>query len=212
MTLIAQQPHHPLLPERDGAAVSSSSLRPQSSLGALTVTVVAPPQAVKLTEVHIRWNPASLVGLRRLTASLAEQASVSRTRAGTLRLGVGGLEGCRRALTAGGREGGGRGEERWIGGKRGYEGGKRGGGSRVDGGRDGVRDVGRQAEERGGVGQRTWGRRHGGEGERGERVNREFNYGLQDVNAGLATSGLKGAKRAGMDIGEERQREGEIRT
>lgn len=76
------------------------SLGSQSSLGALAVAVVTSPQAVKLTEVHVRRYPARLVGLSRLAASLAEQAAISRAGAGALRLGVGGLEGGRGALTA----------------------------------------------------------------------------------------------------------------
>lgn len=53
------------------------SLRSQASLHALAIAMVAPPQSVKLTEVHVGWDPARLVRLRRLTPSLAEQASIS---------------------------------------------------------------------------------------------------------------------------------------
>lgn len=73
----------------------------------------------------------------------------------------------------------------------------------------GVRMVGRQTKERSGEMERTGRRRGGrkreeggGEGERrkggeGEkRGKREFNYGLQDVDGGLAGSGVKRAKGA----------------
>ena len=174
--------------------------------------MVTSPQAVKLTEVHVGRNPARLVGLRRLAASLAEQAPVSRAGAGALRLGVGGLEGRRWALTAGesgGVEGGG---VRWVvgeGGGRGggrYESWNRGGRGGGVGEQDGVHIAGGQAEERGGDGERTgrrWGVRKseegGGEGERrkgGDGEKREFNYGLQDVDAGLGGSWVKHAEGA----------------
>lgn len=86
--------------------------------------MVASPQAVKLTEVHIRWDPARLIWLCRLAGSLAEEASISRAGAGALRLCVGGLEGGCWALTAGKRGGGGR----WV-----IEEGGGGGGDRYEG-------------------------------------------------------------------------------
>lgn len=49
----------------------------KSTLCALSIAVVASPQTVKLTEVHVRPYPARLVGLRRLAAYLTEEASVS---------------------------------------------------------------------------------------------------------------------------------------
>lgn len=79
------------------------SLWSEASLSALAVAVLVPPQAVKLTEVHVGRNPARLIGLRRLAASLAEQAPVPRAGAGALSLRVGGLQGGGGALTAGER-------------------------------------------------------------------------------------------------------------
>lgn len=193
---------------------SSSSLGSQSSLGALAVAVVASPQAVKLTEVHVRRDPARLVGLSRLAASLPEQAAVPRAGAGALRLGVGGLEGGCGALTAG-EEGGG---ERWFvgeGGGRGgdgYEGGNRGGRRE-----EGVHVAGGERKERGGDRERTGRKRSGGEREEGggERERRKgekrgkFNYGLQDVDGGLAGSGVKRATGAETEARTEcRTRDG----
>lgn len=57
--------------------LQSASLWSQASLGALAIAMVASPQAVKLTEVHVRRDPARLIWLRGLTPSLAEQASIS---------------------------------------------------------------------------------------------------------------------------------------
>lgn len=67
--------------------------------------MVLSPELVELTEVHVGWHPARLVGLRSLAAPLTEQAPVSRAGAGALGLCVGGLEGGCGALAAG--EGGG---------------------------------------------------------------------------------------------------------
>lgn len=52
------------------------SLWSKASLSDLAVAVLIPPKAVKLTEVHVGWDPARLIWLRRLAASLAEQAAV----------------------------------------------------------------------------------------------------------------------------------------
>lgn len=177
--------------------------------------MVTSPQEVKLTEVHVRWNPARFVGLRCLAASLTEQASVSRTGAGALRLGVGGLEGGCGALTAGERgrteEGGG---ERWLvmdsGGGDGHEGGNRRG-NESERGEERVRDT----KERGGQRERTGGRRGGGKrqegsGERetrhrGEGAKRDFNYGLQDVHTRFAGSYMELAKEMEQGEGERRK-------
>lgn len=86
--------------------MSPPSLGPQSPVGALALAVVAPPQAVELSEVHVGRDPARLVGLSRLAPPLPEQPPVPRGGAGALRLRVGGLEGGRGALAAGGRGGG----------------------------------------------------------------------------------------------------------
>lgn len=210
---------------------SLASLGSQSSLGALAVAVVASPKAVKLTEVHVRRDPARLVRLSRLAAPLAEQAAISRAGAGALCLGVGGLEGGRGALAAGEsggiEEGGG---DRWLVGEgrgirgHGYEGGDRGGRCGANGGEEGVHVGGGETEQRGGKRERTGGRRGGGEGEEGgregqrrertegvERGKREFNYGLQDVDRSLAGSGLeraRGAEKRGKARTERRTRDG----
>lgn len=201
----------------------SFSLGSQSSLGALAIAVITSPQEIKLTEVHVRRDPARLVGLSRLAASLAEQASISRAGAWALRLGVGGLEGGSGALTAGkrgGKEQGGGG--RWLveeGGGRERdrcEGGDRRGRSGRDRGEEGVHVGGGETKERGGERERTGRRRGGwkreeggGQGERGKGrkgVKREFNYGLQDIDGSLAGTGVKRAKgvkkeRQGQSVG-----------
>lgn len=191
-------------------------------MGALAITVVTSPQAVKLTEVHVRRDPARLVGLSCLAAPLTEEASVSRAGAGALRLGVGGLEGSRGALTAGDRGGieEGKGERRLVedSGGRGrdrYEGGNRGERSRGDRGEERVRVEGGETKKRGGERERTGRRRGGGKREEGGgewerrkrregvyRGKRDFNYGLQDVDGSLAGSGVERAK--GVEKGEAR--------
>lgn len=175
--------------------------------------MVTSPQEVKLTEVHVRRDPARLVGLSRLAASLTEEASVPRAGAGALCLGVGGLEGGCGALAAEGKRGieegggewglvgdsGGRGRDR-------YEGGNRGGRSRGDRGEKKVSVGGGETKERGGEGEGTRRRRGGGKRQEGggeremrkrrEWGKREFNYGLQDADGSLAGSGVERAKRA----------------
>lgn len=84
---------------------SASSLGSQTCLSALPVTVVAPPQGVELTEVHVGGHPARFVRLRRLAAPLAEEAPVSRAGTGALRLSVGGLQ-CGGGALATGNTGG----------------------------------------------------------------------------------------------------------
>lgn len=86
---------------------------------ALAVTLVAPPQQVKLTEVHVGRDPACLIRLGCLASSLAsEQTSIPRTGAGALSLSVGGLQGGCGTLTAGesggAEERGGGGGGRWL--------------------------------------------------------------------------------------------------
>lgn len=77
------------------SAASSSSLGSKTCQSALPVTVVTPPQGVKLTEVHVGWHSARFVRLSCLAASLPEEAPVSGAGTGALRLGVGGLQcGC----------------------------------------------------------------------------------------------------------------------
>lgn len=182
--------------------------------------MVTPPQEVKLTEVHVRRDPARLVGLSRLAASLAEEAPISRAGAGALRLGVGGLEGGCGALTAedmreiegGGERGlvgdsGGKGRDR-------YEGGNIGGRSWDSRGEEKVRVGGRETKQRGGERERTGRQRGGGksqegggEGETRKRRARgkgEFNYGLQDADGSLAGSGVERAKRAEQRRGKDR--------
>lgn len=169
----------------------------KSTLCALSIAVVASPQTVKLTEVHVRQDPARLVGLRRLAASLAEEASVPGAGAGALRLGVGRLERGSGALAAGKRvrteEGRG---ERWLVGGGGCRDGHQGGdgGARRNGGHRGDGRI-RETAQRGGERKRTGGRRAGGkihEGigngktrERTEGVRRDFREGLQNLQVGL---------------------------
>lgn len=183
--------------------------------------MVTSPQEVKLTEVHVGRDPPRLVGLGRMAASLAEQASISRAGAGALRLGVGGLEGGCGALTAGesGRieEGGGERQLVGEGGGRGgdrYEGRNRGGRSGGVRGEEGVHVGSGETMERGGERERTGRKRGGGQreegggdGERGEGVKRgkrEFNYRRQDVDGRLAGSGVKRAKGAEKRSGKDR--------
>lgn len=135
----------------------------ESTLCALSIAVVASPQTVKLAEVHVRQDPARLVGLRRLAASLAEEASVPGAGAGALGLGVRRLEGGSGALAAGkrGRTEEGRGERWLVGGggcRDGYEGGD--GGARRNGihrGDERIWETGQRGGERKRMGSRRVG-------------------------------------------------------
>lgn len=172
--------------------------------------MLAAPQAVELTEVHVGPDPARLVGLRRLAADLVEEASVSRAGAGALSLGVGGLEGGGGALAAGKRGGAeeGRGEGRLVGG-----GGSRGGYQRGDGrvrgkGTGGAGETTADAGKGGGERKRAgWGRgggkRQEGSGKRKtgtrkERAEKEgsFKRGLENVHAGLVGGEMECAEGA----------------
>lgn len=162
-----------------------------STLCTLSVAVVAPPQAVELTEVHVGPDPARLVGLRRLAAHLAEEAPVPRAGAGALGLGVGGLERGRGALAAGKRgraeEGGG---DRWLVGDGYQRGDGRARGDGTRGGGETIADVGEGGGERQKAGRRRGGgKRQEGSGERKTRegkegVERGFRYGLEHIHTG----------------------------